>query len=89
LGWATVTHPFHPLSGQRLRVLQVRQIAGREVLSLRDEHHGSIGLPREWTDQSVRSPGSNLQEPTILDAASLLQLSKLIQGIKKGIDNAK
>ncbi|WP_200388060.1 DUF5372 family protein, partial [Thiocapsa imhoffii] len=28
LGWATITHPFHPLSGQRAEVLKIRRAGG-------------------------------------------------------------
>src|SRR5271166_5559003 len=32
LGWALITHPFHPLKGQRFAILKIRKVAGREVL---------------------------------------------------------
>jgi hypothetical protein len=42
LGWAVITHPFRPLSGQRFAILKVRKIAGQEVLSLYDQKRGSL-----------------------------------------------
>jgi hypothetical protein len=84
LGWATVTHPFHPLRGKRLLVLQVRRVGGREVLSLFDEHHGAVALPREWTDQAPPSPYSSvLEQAPVLDVACLLKLQELVQLLKK------
>ena len=50
LGSAEVTHPFHPLRGQRFVVLKLRTVSGVETLSLRHADLGSFALPREWTD---------------------------------------
>jgi hypothetical protein len=50
LGSAEVTHPFHPLRGQRFVVLKIRRVSGVETLSLRHVELGSFAVPREWTD---------------------------------------
>jgi hypothetical protein len=90
LGWATVTHPFHPLLGKRFLVLKVRRVGGRDVLSLLDEHIGTIALPREWTDQAPPSPYSSvLEQAPVLHVACLLKLQELIQVIGKRIDDVK
>ena len=90
MGWATVTHPFHPLSGKRFLVLKVRRVGGREVLSLFDEGRGTIALPREWTDHAPPSPyASVLESPPILHVICLIQLQKLVQRIQKGFDDAQ
>src|ERR1700730_7076403 len=47
LGSAEVTHPFHPLRGQRFVVLKVRRVSGVETLSLRHVELGSFAVPRE------------------------------------------
>lgn len=71
-------------------MLKVRRVSGRDVLSLFDEHKGTIALPREWTDQTVPSPYSSLlEQPPILDAACLIKLHQLLQLIGKRIDDAK
>src|SRR4029450_3509842 len=46
LGSAEVTHPFHPLRGQRFVVLKVRRVAGVETLSLR---HHDLGTRFRWS----------------------------------------
>ena len=90
MGWATVTHPFHPLLGKRFLVLKVRRVAGRKVLSLFDEHRGTVTLPLEWTDQAVPGPyASGLEPAPILEVACLLQLRELVQLMGKRIDDAK
>src|SRR5258706_15725863 len=49
LGSAEVTHPFHPLRGQRFVVLKVRRVSGVETLSLRHPDLGSFAMGREGT----------------------------------------
>ena len=84
MGWATVTHPFHPLLGKRFLILKMRRVGGREVLSLFDEHNGTIALPREWTDQAPPSMVSSvLAQAPILHPACLIQLRELAQLMKK------
>src|SRR6476620_1935377 len=50
LGSAEITHPFHPLRGQRVVVLKIRMISGAERLSLRHVEMGSFAVRRDWTD---------------------------------------
>jgi Family of unknown function (DUF5372) len=88
LGWALITHPFHPLSGQRFPILKARKIAGQEVLSLYDEKRGSVSIPSDWTDQVVLPPYAGLIEPApILDVRCLLKLHDLVRIATKRIDD--
>ena len=85
-----VTHPFHPLLGKRFLVLKTRRTGGREVLSLFAEGHGTIALPREWTDQAAPSlQATALPTPPILDARCLVKLRALVEHIQKGVDDAR
>lgn len=85
LGSAEVTHPFHPLRGQRFVVLKVRRVSGVETLSLRQAEFGSIAMPREWTDWA--SPDSQTAagggEPLLIDAFGLLALTELVTSLKR------
>jgi uncharacterized protein DUF5372 len=45
LGSALITHPFHPLHGQRFSVLKVRRVSGVPVLSKRHADLGSFAVP--------------------------------------------
>jgi hypothetical protein len=45
-----VTHPFHPLQGQELRVLAGRWYAGRLTFFC-DVQGRRVSLPQEWTDR--------------------------------------
>jgi hypothetical protein len=60
LGWATITHPFHPLRGQRFEVLKPRQVAGTETLIVRDGERGSFSIARDWTDWGAPEPSAGL-----------------------------
>jgi uncharacterized protein DUF5372 len=84
LGSVEVTHPFHPLRGQRFVVLKVRRVSGVETLSLRQAEFGSIAMPREWTDwaspDSQTAPGG---EPLLIDAFGLLALTELVTSLKR------
>ena len=88
LGWALITHPFHPLKGQRFAILKIRKIAGQEVLSLYDDKRGSLPIPRDWTDQALLAAHAGLIEPApILDARCLLKLHDLVRAATKRIDH--
>jgi hypothetical protein len=82
---AEITHPFHPLRGQRFVVLKVRRVSGVETLSLRQAEFGSIAMPREWTDwaspDSQTAPGGG--EPLLIDAFGLLALTELVTSLKR------
>ena len=50
-GFVAVTHPFHPLRGQRLEVLYVKRRAGGTVFVCAGGVSGQITLPQSWTDR--------------------------------------
>ena len=51
LGFVVVTHPFHPLIGQRLEVLYLKRRAGDTVLVCSGGVGGQITVPLAWTDR--------------------------------------
>ena len=76
--------------GKRFLVLKVRRVGGREVLSLFDEHNGSVALPREWTDQARPTLYSSvLEQAPVFHVACLIKLRELVNFIGKRIDDAK
>ena len=46
-----VTHPFHPLRGERLEVLYVRRVAGGRVYVCDGGRFGGVSLPEAATDR--------------------------------------
>jgi hypothetical protein len=51
LGFVVVTHPFHPLTGQRLEVLYTKARGGKRVIVCSGGVSGLITLPLLWTDR--------------------------------------
>ncbi len=51
LGSLVVTHPFHPLAGERLPVLFMRRFAGSRVYVCEGGPLGSVSLPEDATDR--------------------------------------
>jgi hypothetical protein len=93
-GWAEIIHPFHPLQGQRFRILKTRRVSGTDTLILQGTSLGSFAVPLEWTDhQSSHTYRRHRKKAPVLNYQCLWQLSQLIQQIetrgKKKVDNEK
>jgi hypothetical protein len=48
-----VTHPFHPLAGQRLPVLFERRLAAGRVYICEGGALGTVTLPADFTDRGL------------------------------------
>ena len=72
LGWAEISHPFHPPRGRRFEVLKKRRVAGVDTLILRELERGTLSVPREWTDWADPSPYDSLTLPPHRRAADCL-----------------
>jgi len=77
LGSAEITHPFHPLHGQRFAVLKIRRVSGVVSLSMRHAELGSFAVPQDWTDR-----GTPAVEPSdhllMIDAFGLAELVAVV-----------
>lgn len=76
-----ITHPFHPLRGQRFEVLKAKRCASDLVLSLKSATGTIFPVPRDWTDIAPPSPYEPGAEP-ILDAWLLLEMSQLVEDVR-------
>jgi hypothetical protein len=76
LGSAAITHPFHPLHGQRFAVLKIRRVSGVPVLSMRHADLGSFAVLQEWTDWAA--PHEAAGTPLIVDAFGLCELAAMV-----------
>ncbi len=84
LGWAKVTHPFHPRRGQSYQILKTRRVSGKETLILRDTSSGTFAIAKDWTDLSDPSIQSNPgSSPLILHFNSLVDIADIIRAIDK------
>src|SRR5512133_2079706 len=77
LGFVVVTHPFHPLKGQRLEVLFAKRRDDGVVFVCSGGFTGQITLPRMWTD--LGEP-AQLQRLSAEGLAALDTLARAIQG---------
>ena len=71
-----VTHPFHPLNGQRLEVLYVKRRGADTVFVCSGGVSGQVTLPQAWTDRG---------EPLLarrLSAERLAELDMLIRNVR-------
>jgi hypothetical protein len=72
----TVTHPFHPLTGQRLRVLFERHYKATGLsLCCEGGPAGTVMLPVAWTDRG--KPVA----PQALGYEELLELAELVRAL--------
>jgi len=76
LGSAEITHPFHPLRGQRLPVLKTRHVSGVKCLSLRHTDRGSFAVPEEWTDWG--KPDIARERALLVDAFGFWELASIV-----------
>ena len=51
MGFVIVTHPFHPLNGQRLEILYAKRRGADTVFVCAGGVSGQMTLPESWTDR--------------------------------------
>jgi hypothetical protein len=79
-----VTHPFHPLSGQRLEVLlESRGRAGRVYLC-DGGRLGSVALPEDATDRGPEPAERPLTFEVLVELAALVAaIGAAIRGVER------
>ncbi|HUZ35099.1 MAG TPA: DUF5372 family protein [Streptosporangiaceae bacterium] len=77
MGFVVVTHPFHPLTGQRLEVLFAKRRAGATVFVCVGGAYGSITLPQAWTDRGEPPETGRLSAEGL---AALGAVTRALQG---------
>jgi Family of unknown function (DUF5372) len=77
LGFVIVTHPFHPLNGQRLDVLYVKRRGADTVFVCAGGVSGQITLPQAWTDRGEQPLAHRLSAERL---AGLGTLARSLRG---------
>jgi uncharacterized protein DUF5372 len=67
-----VTHPFHPLFGQRLDVLRVRRDRAGRLYVCDGGVLGSLGLPEDATDRGPEPAGRPLSVESLVELVALV-----------------
>ena len=74
-----VTHPFHPLSGQRLQYIGTRYTRYGKKLLLRVDDTTICSVPPQWTDIIAPDPEVVMsQQRALFRVADLLELASLL-----------
>jgi hypothetical protein len=82
LGSVEITHPFHPLRGEKFAVLKLRTVSGVATLSVRHPDLGSFAIPEDWTDWSVANSTPSAQS-LMIDAFGLAELAVLVESLTR------
>jgi hypothetical protein len=77
LGFVVITHPFHPLRGQRLAVLFVKRRGADRVLVCAGGVVERVTVARSWTDRGEPPLAHRL---SIEGLAELAALTRAIEG---------
>ena len=75
-----MTHPFHPLSGQRLRVLFERKLPGGLAVSCEGGPLGSLMVPLAWTDRGLPAADAPLTYEVLIELAGVVSAVKSRHG---------
>ena len=71
MGFVIVTHPFHPLRGERLEVLFVKRRGTDVVFVCAGTAGGQVTLPHSWTDRSEPAVAHRLSLQGLADLAAV------------------
>jgi hypothetical protein len=68
-----VTHPHHPLAGQRLAVILERRRSGAELVFVCEGGPGGrVTVPVRWTDRAAEPAGHRLAVGGLVELARLV-----------------
>jgi len=81
----TITHPYHPLSGQQCEVIRIRRGMDPDlIVRLRDGSHAAIAM--SWTDyggEPALIAEQNGHDLPLLDLQGLRQIGHLIEDLRQ------
>jgi hypothetical protein len=79
-----VTHPHHPLAGQRVQLIRVRRGADPDlIIRLPDGYHGAIAA--SWTDyHGPPTPDVFPSDPPLLSIEGLWRIAEWVRQQREG-----
>jgi Family of unknown function (DUF5372) len=83
LGFVTITHPHHPLHGQRCEVVHIRRGVDPDlVIRLPDGSHAAVAL--SWTSEGGAPAEALATHPLpLLDLTGLRQAVRLLEHLRR------
>lgn len=74
-----MTHPHHPLYGQRVEIIRVRRAADPDlIIQMPDGYHGAIAA--SWTDYARSANAESvLDPPALLTIEGLWQMAQFVE----------
>ena len=79
-----VTHPFHPLSGERLEVLYVRRFPTGRVYVCGGGRGRNVALAEDATDRGPEPAGRPLTFEVLIEVAAVLAAIGAADGKDRG-----
>lgn len=67
-----MTHPFHPLCGQRLAILFERRYADGRLYVCEGGPHGTIGMPEDATDRAPAPATTALTTEVLVELVAVV-----------------
>jgi hypothetical protein len=85
LGCIIITHPYHPFSGKRFKILKIRKVSDIDTYIVKGTEKGTFAIPRDWTDHADPDPYDELKNmiKPILSFHCLFLLIDLVEIMKK------
>lgn len=79
-----VTHPFHPLHGEKLMVERAMRGKLSHILVLRSPDGKSVRVRRDWTDYDGAPGDEEASAPVpLLDIRGLREAAKIVEQLKR------
>jgi len=66
------------MSGEELKILKTRKIAGKIILTLHNEKIGTFNIPAEWTDYFPADLEKTTPPEALISVETLLALCELV-----------
>jgi hypothetical protein len=86
-GWVEVTHPFHPLRGQRFELVAVRRSRHGDRVWVRWPDGSCRTFPRAWTSLADADPWRDAgRGRALFRVDDLGRLAVLVQALRAALD---
>jgi hypothetical protein len=84
LGFVTITHPHHPLCGQKVALIRIRRGSNPDaIVRLPDGSHAAVALGLTDYGQAPDASASPPLSSSLLDLEGLRELARLIAQLRE------